>query len=170
MPRTIVAMTDHTTHTPAGQGPHHLMLGTVTVSRLLGAAETDGQLSLIELQGMPGSGPGPHIDPWHETFYVLDGELTFRFERNGGVHTATVRPGDAFTIPPGIGHAFTVSGPATARYLILGTPAGIDAFFADGGDPIDAPTLPAEQPSGFDRDRLLRAFAIHHLTPYDFPA
>jgi quercetin dioxygenase-like cupin family protein len=160
-------MSDHTTHVPAGCGPHQLMLGTVTVSRLLGAPETDGQLSLVELRGLPESGPGPHIDPWRETFYVLEGELTFRFERDGEVQTLIGRPGDAVTIPSGVGHAFSVTGPQPARYLIASTPAGIDAFFADAGDDIERPQIPAE-PSAFNRDKLLAAFAKHDLTPYSF--
>jgi len=162
-------MTDHTTHTPRGQGPHQLMLGTVTVSRLLGEDETAGQFSLVELTGMPGSGPGPHIDPWRESFYVLDGELTFRYQQAGTVCSVIAGPGDAFTIPTGVGHAFTVTSAKPARYLILGTPAGIDAFFADAGEPIEQPTIPG-QPPAFDRDRLLAAFAKHGATHCDFPA
>jgi quercetin dioxygenase-like cupin family protein len=109
-------MSDHTTHTPAGRGPHQLMLGTVTVSRLLGAEETGGALSLVELSGVPGSGPGPHLDPWQESFYVLAGELTFRHERDGAVHTLVAGPGDAVSIP------------------------------ADAGEAIERPDLPAEPP------------------------
>jgi quercetin dioxygenase-like cupin family protein len=161
-------MTNNTTHTPAGRGPHQLMLGTVTVSRLLGAQETEGHLSLVELRGLPGSGPGAHVDPWRETFYVLEGELTFRFERDGEVHSLIGQPGDAVTIPTGVGHAFSVTGPQPARYLIASTPAGIDAFFADAGDDIEHAQIPSE-PSGFDRDKLLAAFAKHDLTPYSFP-
>ena len=156
-------------HTQAGQGPHHLMLGTVAVSRLLGADETDGSLSLVELTGLPGSGPGAHIDPWCESFYVLDGELTFRYERDGSVETAVARPGDAFSIPAGVGHAFSVSSADPARYLIASSPAGIDAFFADAGEPIAQATIPADPPP-FDRDRLLAAFAKHEIPPYEFPA
>jgi quercetin dioxygenase-like cupin family protein len=136
-PASIGAMTDHATHTLAGAGPHQLMLGTVTVSRLLGGKETDGQFSLVELQGLAGSGPGPHVDPWRESFYVLEGELTVRYERDGAVHALVARPGDAFTIPTGVGHAFSVTSSEPARYLILSTPAGIDAFFADAGEPIE---------------------------------
>jgi quercetin dioxygenase-like cupin family protein len=161
-------MTDHATHTPAGRGPHQLMLGTVTASRLLGHEETGGELSLVELKGLPGSGPGPHVDPWRESFYVLDGELTFRFEQDGVVRTVEAGPGDAFSVPTGVGHAFKVSSAEPARYLILSTPAGIDAFFADAGDPIESPTLPAEPPA-VDRTRLLAAFEKHSLTAYDFP-
>lgn len=161
-------MTDRTNHTPAGVGPHRLMLGNVTVSRLLGGPETGGELSLVELQGLPGSGPGPHVDPWRETFYVLAGELDFRFEEDGAVRSLRARPGDAVTIPAGVGHAFSVAGPEPARYLIVSSPAGIDAFFADAGEPIDRPVLPAE-PTAPDRERLRAAFAKHSLTPYEFP-
>jgi quercetin dioxygenase-like cupin family protein len=163
-------MSDHTTHTPAGHGPHQLMLGTVTVSRLLGAEETGGAFSLVELAGLPGSGPGPHLDPWRESFYVLEGELTFRHERDGAVQTIVAGPGDSVSIPQGVGHAFSVSSAEPARYLLMSTPAGIDAFFADAGEAIDRPELPSDPPP-FDRDKLRAAFAAHGIPmTYDFPA
>jgi quercetin dioxygenase-like cupin family protein len=163
-------MSDHVTHTPAGRGPHHLMLGTVTASRLLGGGETGGRVSLVELSGLPGSGPGPHVDPWIESFYVLEGELTFRYEQDGAVRTQVARAGDAFTVPTGVGHAFSVTSAEPARYLIASTPAGIDAFFADAGEPLERPELPSEPPA-VDRERLLAAFARHDLsTSYEFPA
>jgi quercetin dioxygenase-like cupin family protein len=144
------------------------MLGTVVVSTLLGRAETNETLSLVELIGAPGSGPGPHLDPWRESFYVLAGELTFRFEENGAVRSLVARGGDAVSIPQGIGHAFSVTSATPARYLIASTPAGIDAFFADAGEPIAEAALPADAPP-FDRDRLRAAFVKHRLTPYSFP-
>jgi quercetin dioxygenase-like cupin family protein len=162
-------MTDRTAYTPSGQGPHQLMLGTVTVSRLFGAKETAGEFSLVELTGLPGSGPGPHTDAWRESFYVLDGELTFRYEHDGAVHSVVAGPGDAFTVPTGVGHAFSVTSPEPARYLIVSTPAGIDAFFADAGEEIAAPDLPDEPPA-VDRDRLRAAFAKHGAAGHEFPA
>jgi quercetin dioxygenase-like cupin family protein len=162
-------MTTHTTHTPAGRGPHQLIIGTVTVSRLLGGDETAGELSLVELRGLPGSGPGPHIDPCRESFYVLEGALTFRFEQDGAVRSVVAGPGDSVSIPTGVGHAFSVSSDEPARYLIASTPAGIDAFFADAGEPIERAQLP-EEAVAFDRERLLAAFAKHELPSYEFPA
>jgi quercetin dioxygenase-like cupin family protein len=160
-----------TSHTPAGHGPHQLVIGSVTVSRLLGAEETGGEFSLVELTGLPGSGPGPHIDAWRESFYVLEGELTFRYERDGAVHSVVAGPGDAVTIPTGVGHAFSVTSPEPARYLIIGSPAGIDAFFADAGEAIPAPVLPdADEPPAFDRERLVKAFEKYGAARYDFPA
>ena len=162
-------MNDHTTtHTPAGHGPHQLILGTVTVSRLLGGEETAGEFSLVELTGLPGSGPGPHIDAWRESFYVLDGELTFRYEQDGEVRSVVAGPGDAVTIPTGVGHAFGVTSADPARYLIVSSPAGIDAFFADAGEEIDRPALPDEPPS-FDRERLVAAFQKYGAAHYEFP-
>lgn len=160
---------DRTLHTVAGAGPHHLMLGTVAVTTLLGGTATHGALSLVELIGAPASGPGPHLDPWQESFYVLDGELTFRVEENGGVRTLVARRGDAVSIPQGVGHAFTVTSASAARYLIASTPAGIDAFFADAGEPIAHAVVPADRPP-FDRERLRDAFVKHGLSPYSFPA
>jgi len=166
---TIIHAT-RATHTAAGGGPHHLMLGTVVVSKLLGGEATDGRLALVELQGLPGSGPGPHLDPWTESFYVLEGELTFRVEHDGTVRELVARAGDSVSIPEGVGHAFTTTSAEPARYLIASTPAGIESFFADAGDELAAPMLPAEAPPTFDRERLLAAFGKHHLTPYSFPA
>jgi quercetin dioxygenase-like cupin family protein len=144
------------------------MLGTVTVSRLLGAEETAAEFSLVELTGLPGSGPGPHVDAWRESFYVLTGELTFRYEEDGAVRTAVAGPGDTDTIPTGVGHGFNVTSPEPARYLILSTPAGIDAFFADAGEPIDEPAVPSDPPA-FDRDRLRAAFVKHGARGHEFP-
>jgi quercetin dioxygenase-like cupin family protein len=145
------------------------MLGSVAVSRLLGGKETGNSLSLVELIGAPGSGPGPHLDPWRESFYVLDGELTFRIEEGGTVRTLVAHRGDAVSIPEGVGHAFSVTSAAPARYLIATAPAGIDAFFADAGEPIPEAVLPSDPPP-FDRERLRAAFANHRLSPYSFPA
>ena len=158
---------DRTSHTPAGQGPHHLMLGRVAVSKVLGGDQTGNALSLVELIGVRGSGPGPHIDPWRESFYVLDGELTFQYEENGTVRTLIARRGDAVSIPHGVGHAFSVTSATPARYLIASTPAGIDAFFADAGEAIAGAVVPTDPPP-FDRERLRAAFVKHRLSPYRF--
>jgi|GEM_PF-1636658 len=157
-----------TSHTRAGRGPHQLMLGSVTVSRLLDGDDTDGQLSLVELTGRSGSGPGPHIDPWRESFYVVDGELTFRVDERGVVRTIVAGRGDAVSIPRGVGHAFSVTSAEPARYLIASSPAGIAAFFADAGTPIARAVLPDDRPV-FDRDRLQAAFSKHGLAPCRFP-
>ena len=111
-------MTNSIDHITSGAGPHHLMLGTVTVSRLLGAAETAGQFSLVELRGLPGSGPGSHVDPWRESFYLLDGELTFSYEQDDAIRTLVAGAGDTLTIATGVAHSFSVTSAEPAHYLI----------------------------------------------------
>src|SRR5262249_48655799 len=103
-----------------------------------------------------------------ESFYVLEGELTFRFEQDGAVRTLVARAGDSVSIPTGVGHAFSVTGPEPARYLIASTPGGIDTFFADAGEPIEQAELPEGAP-GLDRERLLAAFDKHGISSYEFP-
>lgn len=153
------------THHPAGTGPHHLMLGTHVTSRLLGGDQTDEELALVEATAPPGGGPGLHIDPWRESFYVLDGELTFEVHDDAGRHRFAARPGDAVSIPCGAGHAFKITGTDQARFLVFSAPAGIERFFADAGEALAEPAPPAE-PRAPDRDRLLAAFAAHGLQPF----
>jgi len=143
------------------------MLGTVTVSRLLADMDTQGGLDLVELRGAPGSGPGPHIDPWRESFYVLEGELTFRVEERGALRTIVARQGDSVSIPTGLSHSFSVTSASPARYLIVSNPGGIAAFFADAGEPIERAALPSSPPP-FNRERLKAAFAKHGLSAADF--
>jgi quercetin dioxygenase-like cupin family protein len=152
-------------HHSAGTGPHYLMLGTDVTSRLLGGDETDDELAVIEATAPPGGGPGLHFDPWRESFYVLDGELTFEVHDDAGSHRFAASRGDAVSIPRGAGHAFKVSGTNPARWLVFSVPAGLERFFADAGEPWAEPTLPSE-PHAPDRDRLLAAFAANGLQPF----
>jgi hypothetical protein len=48
--------------------------------------------------------------------------------------------------------------------VVISQPAGLDAFFADAGEAVDSPELPA-RPRPFDRERLARAFERHGLRP-----
>jgi quercetin dioxygenase-like cupin family protein len=152
-------------HHPAGTGPHHLMLGTDLTSRLLGGDETDEELALIQATAPPGGGPGLHVDPWRESFYVLHGELTFEVHDDAGMHRLAARRGDAVSIPRGAGHAFKITGTDEARFLVFSAPAGLERFFADAGEPLAEPAPPSE-PRAPDRDRLLAAFAAHGLQPF----
>jgi quercetin dioxygenase-like cupin family protein len=93
---------------------------------------TGGALSLVEVLA-----PADFAPPWHvhhrddEMFYVLDGSFLFKcgdelFE--GGT-------GSFVFLPRDIPHSFKNVGGAQARFLVLGTPAGIDQYFVDAGVP-----------------------------------
>lgn len=49
----------------------------------------------------PGRVGDPHVHPWEQVVYVLDGACTFRV----GVASMAVEAGDVFLVPPGYEHA-----------------------------------------------------------------
>ncbi|MBA3531094.1 MAG: cupin domain-containing protein [Ardenticatenales bacterium] len=57
-----------------------------------------------------------------ETFYILDGTLTFQLDEE---------PGAMVSIPRELRHAFANRGERHVRALILAAPAGLERYFAD---------------------------------------
>ena len=87
-----------------------------------------------------GASPPLHIQHGEdETFYVLEGELTFQLVDE----LVTAGPGEVVFAPRGVPHTFATRGDAPARYLIACTPAGFERYFArlaaerQGVDPPD---------------------------------
>jgi quercetin dioxygenase-like cupin family protein len=118
--------------------------------------QTGGAYAMIDMLVPPGGGPSPHEHAgFHETFYVLDGEVLFQFEDK----TLTAKKGQLVSIPQGGGvHRFKNVSTADARMLCTVVPAGLDAFFLEVGRPV-APgaSLPPHQ---MGPDELKRAKAI----------
>jgi len=110
------------------------------ITVLLRSEETAGVLALVENRAPAGS-PGPrlHRHEFDETFYVLEGELTFQLVDE----LVTAGPGEVVFAPRGVPHTFANRGDAPARYLIACTPAGFERYFArlaaerQGVDPPD---------------------------------
>lgn len=132
-------MTDHV------QGESYWLAGARYTFRLTGA-ESGGALTIIYGEVPAGPGPPPHVhEREDETFYVLEGKLTVH--RGGDV--LTVGPGEAAFLPRNEKHTFTNDGGPPAKLLILAQPAGIEGFFAEGGEPAtqsggEAPELTAD--------------------------
>jgi quercetin dioxygenase-like cupin family protein len=141
------------------------MLGSDVLSVLLAGSETGGELAMLEGTAIQGSGPGPHTDPWRESFYILEGELTFELERDGRLEHAIARAGDAVSVPAGVGHGFTSTAEGETRFIVMSVPAGLDRFFADAGEGIDD-SRPPTTPHEFDRTRLQAAFRAHGLRQF----
>jgi quercetin dioxygenase-like cupin family protein len=110
---------------------------------LVSGSEAGGEFALAE-----SNAPRGHTAPRHrhlratETFIVLGGELLIEVggeRRNAG-------PGHVAILPRNVPHTFVVVS-ATARYLILHTPAGFDDFIHDvsaaarGGPELDRSAL-----------------------------
>lgn len=93
---------------------------------------TDGALSLVEVLAPPNFAP-----PWHvhhrddEMFYLLDGSFLFKC----GDELFEAGKGAFVFLPRGIPHSFKHVGETLARFLVLGTPAGLDQYFVDAGTP-----------------------------------
>ena len=148
--------------TPATAGECYLMLGSVVCAIMLAGAQTDGLLAMVEARCPPGSGPGPHTDPWRESFRVIEGEFEFMLESDGALRTVKAGPGDVVSIPAGVGHAFRAVSQQPARVLILSVPAGLDRFFAEAGERVSGEAQPATQVA-FDRARFEQATDRHGI-------
>ena len=75
------------------------------------------------------AGPHVHRSPT-DSFYVLDGELTFEIGRER--ETIAVSSGGFVSVPPGVAHAIRNSGDLPARWLTIHTPDGGFAAFMRG--------------------------------------
>jgi glyoxylate utilization-related uncharacterized protein len=93
---------------------------------IAGAGDTGGALGLLALGPMPSGRwvPGHTHRDAAEAWYVLEGELTFRF----GDRTETAPAGSFAFVPPGVVHEFGNAGNAPARFLEFFVPGGSEGF------------------------------------------
>lgn len=121
----------------AGQGRSLWHLGALMTFKALGA-ETGGRFWALEGLADRHMAVPLHVHTREdEVWYVLEGEIRFIIgdeERVGG-------PGTFAYIPKGVPHTFQVRSD-TARWFGLGTPAGLDQWFFETGEPAGALTLP----------------------------
>jgi quercetin dioxygenase-like cupin family protein len=88
--------------------------------------QSGGQIAVMD--NVVGAGfPGPplHHHGFDETFYVLEGELTFQLEDE----LFTRKRGELAFAPRGVAHTFANLSGADARTLIVCTPAGFERYF-----------------------------------------
>lgn len=119
---------------------------------LVTGAETGGRYAILEATVFPGGGPPPHLHTKEdETFYVLEGEITFQVgdEKFVGV------PGTFVNMPIGNPHAFKNETGQTAKMLISLTPAGLEDYFIEIGQPFDGEIPP--KPKKEEIEKLLNA-------------
>jgi quercetin dioxygenase-like cupin family protein len=112
--------------------------GRVTVKA--GGPDTDHAFSQIETDDPVGTGPPVHLHHNEdETFYVLDGEVTFLVgdERND------LKAGDYLFAPRGIAHAYVVRS-ERARMLVTASPGGIEQVFVSLGVPVTGAEPPTD--------------------------
>ena len=93
----------------------------------------NNDFAIIDMLVPPGGGPGPHAHKdFHETFYVLDGEIELTTE--DGVFN--ISKGSFAVIPKGgLIHCFKNKTDKIAHLWCMVTPAGLDKLFEKIGEP-----------------------------------
>lgn len=137
-------------HSP-GSGKTYSAVGDKYVMLATGD-QTGGAYCLAEATVPPGGGPPPHYHTREEeTFYVLDGEITFTVDDR----TVVGGPGVFVQIPRGTTHAFKNQSAAPARMLIQCVPAGFEKFMAEFATELPGPDSPPLPPSPDEIGKLL---------------
>ena len=135
--------------------------GRVTVKA--GAAETGHAFAQLETDDPRGDGPPRHLHQNEdETFYILEGELTFLV----GDERIDVAAGDFLFAPRDIPHAYVVRS-ERARILSTISPAGIEQLFVSLGTPVAGaePSTDMVMPPMPEMARLFAAHGAEILGP-----
>lgn len=113
------------------------------------AADTGGQMTIVEITSPPGEAP-LHVHHWEdESFWILEGNVTFEV----GDATIPAGAGDYVFGPRDIPHRYTVSDTG-CRMLFIFTPGGIEGCIREMSVPATSRTLPPPPEGEPDIERL----------------
>lgn len=120
-----------------GQGRSLWHLGALITFKAIGS-ETDNQFWALEGLADKHMAVPLHVHTREDEFwFVLDGEIHFTV----GSETQVGTSGSFVHIPRLVPHTFQIRS-ETARWFGVGTPAGLDQWFFETGEPAGALTLP----------------------------
>lgn len=130
----------------SGEGDSYQML-THTMVQKITESDTEGQWAMIEMTDTAENGPPLHSHPWHETFYILEGEVEIQV----GDQQILAATGSVSHVPANVAHAFKIRS-AIARVLVIVSPGAAEAFYREVGakitslppDPIALQTIAAK--------------------------
>jgi quercetin dioxygenase-like cupin family protein len=136
---------------------------------LVSGQETGGAFATIEMLVPPNGGPGPHSHAhFHETFYVVEGEVEVTAEAGSYI----AKKGAYVVIPKGgIVHKFKNKSDGIARLLCTVIPAGLEEMFIAMGKPVAAGTFIPPPPMDEEGMKKVTALAAQYgqtLYPPDF--
>ena len=145
--------------TKAGQGEHWLVGTDVTTIKASGR-DTSGNLLVLEVNVPPGGGPPVlHRHGYAETFLFQEGEFEVStLDSDDALSTVRVTAGDTVSIPSMAWHNFKYVGAAPGKFIAIHSPAVMEAFMREIGQPIDDPKNPPEPagpPSDEERHRMM---------------
>jgi mannose-6-phosphate isomerase-like protein (cupin superfamily) len=96
------------------------------INVLLRSEPSGGEVSVIESGSLPGfGGPPLHYHDFDETFYVIEGELTFQL----GDELFTRKAGELAFAPRRVPHTYANLSAALTYHLIVCTPGGFERYF-----------------------------------------
>ena len=124
------------------------------VYRFMATSEdTNGKYAMWEAIVPPGGGPPPHVHSREEeSFYILEGEITFQIGEERVVATA----GMFANMPVGTPHSFKNESSQPARVLISVAPAGLEEMFFEFGVPLSEGATSALPPTKDEIEKLLK--------------
>jgi quercetin dioxygenase-like cupin family protein len=114
------------------------------------AADTAGQMTIIEITEAPGAEAPLHVHHNEdEGFWILEGDATFEV----GDTTIQAHAGDYAYGPRDIPHRYTV-GDAGCRMLFILTPGGFEGLVREMGEPAGSRTVPPPSDEPPDMERV----------------
>jgi quercetin dioxygenase-like cupin family protein len=127
------------------------------VYRFLATGEdTNGKYAMWEAIVPPGGGPPPHVHSREEeSFYILEGEITFQI----GDGRLVTGAGTFANMSVGTPHSFKNESGKPARMLISVAPAGVEQMFFEVGVPLADGATTALPPTKAEFEKL------HEIAP-----
>ena len=123
------------------------------VYRFLATSEdTNGKYATWEAIVPPGGGPPPHVHSREEeSFYILDGEITFQI----GEERVVATTGMFANMPVGTPHSFKNASNQPAKMIISIAPAGLEEMFFEFGVSLPEGSTSALPPTKEEIEKLL---------------
>lgn len=131
------------------EGQAYWWFGSLAVIKAT-AANTGGQMALIEITEPPGAEAPLHVHHLEdESFWILEGDVTFEV----GDAIIEAHAGDYLFGPRGIPHRYTV-GSAGCRMLFIMTPGGFEDMVIAMSEPASSRTLPSPSDEEPDWEKI----------------
>lgn len=146
-------------HIRAGAGTTWWAAGDTCTFKAI-SEDTNRRFTIFELSVPARAGPPLHVHQVEdEAYYILEGELEMRDHKR----VRKLRAGDFVHIPPGTPHTFKNPGSQRCRILVFISPAGLENFFFEVGQPARAGEQ-APVPGAEELERMLAAAPKYGLT------
>lgn len=128
--------------------------------------DTNGKYAMFEAIVPPGGGPPPHVHSREEeSFYVLEGEITFTINGERLIASA----GMFANMPVGTPHSFKNESSKPAKMVISVAPAGLEKMFFEVGVELTEGSTTALPPTKEEIEKLLKiapGYGVEIMVPH----